>query len=186
MLGLPRNVLVWDGEQLATWLDALGLSPVAPAFLAHNINGATASAAISSSTCAARSALVATYQSQRHALAGGTVFLLTEDHLRDLGLTVVGDRLYFIDLLTQLYDDIVTWSSAIGVQLATHPVPPLRKIGLSLQPTSWTVKDVCKVAAPPRPRFPCVAPGGLHRALCFPVLAGAEGRGPGGVHGALR
>ena len=36
-------------------------------------------------------------------------------------------------------------SSAIGVQLATHPVPPLRKIGVSLQPTSWTVKDVCKV-----------------------------------------
>merc|ERR1719218_200507 len=71
MLGLPRNVLVWDGEQLATWLDALGLSHVAPAFLDHNING-------------------------------GTVFLLTEDHLRDLGLTVVGDRLYFIDLLTQL------------------------------------------------------------------------------------
>ena len=24
MLGLPRNVLVWDGEQLGTWLDALG------------------------------------------------------------------------------------------------------------------------------------------------------------------
>jgi len=114
MLGLPRNVLVWDGEQLTTWLDALGLSHVAPAFLDHNING-------------------------------GTVFLLTEDHLRDLGLTIVGDRLYFIDLLTQLYDDIVAWSSAIGVQLATHPVPPLRKIGLSLQPTSWTVKDVCKV-----------------------------------------
>ena len=45
----------------------------------------------------------------------------------------------------QLYDDIVAWSAAIGVQLATHPVPPLRKLGLSLQPTSWTVKDVCKV-----------------------------------------
>eukprot|EP00908_Phaeocystis_cordata_P019726 Transcript_31326.p1 GENE.Transcript_31326~~Transcript_31326.p1 ORF type:complete len:402 (-),score=195.63 Transcript_31326:109-1272(-) len=114
MLGLPRNVLVWDGEQLGTWLDALGLGHIVPAFLDHNING-------------------------------GTVFLLTEDHLRELGLTIVGDRLYFIDLLTQLYDDIVAWSAAIGVQLATHPVPPLRKLGLSLQPTSWTVKDVCKV-----------------------------------------
>ena len=34
MLGLPRNVLVWDGEQLGTWLDALGwphcLQPSSP------------------------------------------------------------------------------------------------------------------------------------------------------------
>ena len=37
MLGLPRNVLVWDGEQLGTWLDALGLGQVVPAFLDHNI-----------------------------------------------------------------------------------------------------------------------------------------------------
>ena len=36
-------------------------------------------------------------------------------------------------------------SAALGIQLATHPVPPLRKLGLSLQPTSWSVKDVCKV-----------------------------------------
>ena len=48
-------------------------------------------------------------------------------------------------VLTQLYDDIVTWSASLGVQLATHPVPPLRQLGLSLQPTSWSVKDVCKV-----------------------------------------
>jgi len=114
MLGLPRNVLIWDGEQLASWLDALGLGELAPTFLAHNVNG-------------------------------GTVFLLTEEHLRELGFSLVGDRLYFIEVLTQLYDDIVAWSSAIGVQLATHPVPPLRKVGVSLQPTSWTVKDVCKV-----------------------------------------
>lgn len=81
--------------------------------------------------------------------AGGTVFLLTEDHLRELGFNLVGDRLYFVEVLTQLYDDIVNWSSALGIQLATHPVPPLRKLGLSLQPTSWTVKDVCKVGAAP-------------------------------------
>ena len=80
-----------------------------------------------------------------HNINGGTVFLLTEDHLRELGLTTVGDRLYFIDLLTQLYDDIVQWSGAIGVQLATHPVPPLRKLGLTANPASWSVKDVCKV-----------------------------------------
>mmetsp|Transcript_510 Transcript_510/g.1463 ORF Transcript_510/g.1463 Transcript_510/m.1463 type:complete len:381 (+) Transcript_510:80-1222(+) len=114
MLGLQRNVLVWDGEQLGAWLEALGLGDLAPSFLHHNVNG-------------------------------GTVFLLTEEHLRDLGFNVVGDRLYFIELLTQLYDDIVAWSSKIGVQLATHPVPPLRQIGLTLQPTTWSVKDVCKV-----------------------------------------
>ena len=39
----------------------------------------------------------------------------------------------------------MAWSASLGVQLATHPVPPLRKLGLSLNPTSWTVKDVCKV-----------------------------------------
>ena len=80
-----------------------------------------------------------------HHVTGGTVFLLTEEHLKELGFSVVGDRLYFVELLTQLYDDIVQWSSSIGVQLATHPVPPLRQLGLSLQPTSWSVKDVCKV-----------------------------------------
>ena len=32
MLGLPRNVLVWDGEQLGTWLDALGLGQVVAAY----------------------------------------------------------------------------------------------------------------------------------------------------------
>ena len=80
-----------------------------------------------------------------HNVDGGTVFLLTEEHLKELGFNLVGDRLYFIEVLTQLYDDIVNWSSALGIQLATHPVPPLRKLGLSLQPTSWTVKDVCKV-----------------------------------------
>jgi len=114
MLGLQRNVLVWDGEQLGTWLDALGLGAVVPSFLANNIDG-------------------------------GTVFLLTEEHLKDLGFNIVGDRLYFVELLTQLYDDIVNWSSKIGVQLATHPVPPLHEIGLKLQPTAWSVKDVCKV-----------------------------------------
>ena len=57
---------------------------------------------------------------------------------------MVGDRL-IIELLTQLYDDIVQWSGAIGVQLATHPVPPLRKLGLTANPASWSVKDVCKV-----------------------------------------
>ena len=62
MLGLPRNVLVWDGEQLATWLDTLGLSPVAPAFLAHNINGATASAAAATTFCAAAPDRVAASQ----------------------------------------------------------------------------------------------------------------------------
>ena len=114
MLGLHRNVLTWDGEQLGPWLDALGLGDLVPHFPAHNVDG-------------------------------GTVFLLTEEHLKELGFTLVGDRLYFVEVLTQLYDDIVNWSAALGIQLATHPVPPLRKLGLSLQPTSWTVKDVCKV-----------------------------------------
>ena len=114
MLGLPRNVLTWDAEQLGTWLDALGLGELVAAFQAHNVDG-------------------------------GTVFLLTEDHLKELGFNLVGDRLYFVEVLTQLYDDIVNWSAALGIQLATHPVPPLRKLGLSQNPTSWTVKDVCKV-----------------------------------------
>jgi len=114
MLGLPRNVLTWDAEQLGTWLDALGLGELVPNFQAHNVDG-------------------------------GTMFLLTEDHLKELGFSLVGDRLYFVEVLTQLYDDIVNWSAALGIQLATHPVPPLRKLGLSLNPTSWTVKDVCKV-----------------------------------------
>ena len=54
MLGLPRNVLVWDGEQLGAWLEALGLGELAPNFLFHHVTG-------------------------------GTVFLLTEEHLKDLG-----------------------------------------------------------------------------------------------------
>ena len=114
MLGLSRNVLTWDSEQLGTWLDALGLGDLVASFEAHNVDG-------------------------------GTVFLLTEEHLKELGFNLVGDRLYFVEVLTQLYDDIVNWSAALGIQLATHPVPPLRKLGLPLTPTSWSVKDVCKV-----------------------------------------
>ena len=52
MLGLPRNVLVWDGEQLVAWLDALGLGEVAPAFLAHNVNGGTVRSAVAAAAAA--------------------------------------------------------------------------------------------------------------------------------------
>ena len=67
MLGLPRNVLTWDAEQLGTWLDALGLGDLVAAFQAHNVDG-------------------------------GTVFLLTEEHLKELGFSLVGDRLYFVEV----------------------------------------------------------------------------------------
>ena len=67
MLGLPRNVLTWDAEQLGTWLDALGLGELVPNFQSHNVDG-------------------------------GTVFLLTEEHLRELGFGLVGDRLYFVEV----------------------------------------------------------------------------------------
>ena len=41
MLGLPRNVLTWDAEQLGSWLDALGLGELVPNFQAHNVDGGT-------------------------------------------------------------------------------------------------------------------------------------------------
>jgi hypothetical protein len=41
MLGLSRNVLTWDTEQLGTWLDALGLGELVPNFEAHHVDGGT-------------------------------------------------------------------------------------------------------------------------------------------------
>ena len=123
MLGLHRNVLTWDGEQLGTWLDALGLGDLVPAFLAHNIDGARPGlrehrpalrrrgrrrlpcppahvAALRVRACNLRCRC--SDERARAAMTGGTVFLLTEDHLKELGFNLVGDRLYFVEVLTQV------------------------------------------------------------------------------------
>ena len=61
-----------------------------------------------------------------------TLSLPHQDHLRELGLTTVGDRLYFIDLLTQVRRSRVT--SALFMRSTRKPPDTaLRPTGLPPQ-----------------------------------------------------
>ena len=76
-------------------------------------------------------------------LQGDVIFLLLESHLRDLGMEKIGDRLYFMEVLTQLHDATNRWSKQIGQELtSSRTLPNLHKAGLPLEVVSWSVKEV--------------------------------------------
>ena len=59
-----------------------------------------------------------------------TLSLPHQDHLRELGLTTVGDRLYFIDLLTQVRRSRVTYALSCA-PIENHRTLPLdRQVNL--------------------------------------------------------
>ena len=67
-------------------------------------------------------------------LQGDVIFLLLESHLQDLGMKKIGDRLYFMEVLTQLHDAVNSWSKMIGQSLSsTRTLPNLQRNGLPLQ-----------------------------------------------------
>jgi len=78
-------------------------------------------------------------------LQGDVIFLLLESHLQDLGMRKVGDRLYFMEELTQLHDSTNAWAKALGTPLSsTRRLPNLHKAGLPAEVVSWSVKEVVR------------------------------------------
>ena len=76
-------------------------------------------------------------------LQGDVIFLLLESHLQDLGMKKIGDRLYFMEVLTQLHDAVNSWSKMLGQSLSsTRTLPNLQRNGLPLQVVSWNTKEV--------------------------------------------
>ena len=57
----------------------------------------------------------------------------------------IGDRLYFMEELTQLHDATNNWSKMLNVQLtSSRSLPNLRRNGLPLQVVSWSVREVSR------------------------------------------
>ncbi len=76
---------------------------------------------------------------------GDVLFMLLESHLTDMGMRRIGDRLYFMEELTQLHDATNAWSKMLGTPLASpRRLPILRKVGLPSQAVGWTVREVTK------------------------------------------
>eukprot|EP00965_Chrysotila_dentata_P161290 5326101-Pleurochrysis_carterae.AAC.1 len=60
-----------------------------------------------------------------------------------MGMYKIGDRLYFMEELTQLHESTKAWSKALNVQLtSTRSLPDLQRVGLPIQAVSWSVKEV--------------------------------------------
>lgn len=75
-------------------------------------------------------------------LQGDVLFLLLESHLQDMGMTKIGDRLYFMEVLTQLHDSTNRLAKAMGQLASTRTLPNLRKAGLPTEVVSWSIKEV--------------------------------------------
>jgi len=79
-----------------------------------------------------------------HHVQGDVIFLLLESHLQTLGMTKIGDRLYFMEVLTQLHDATNRLSKSVGQLSSSRSLPNLQKSGLPLEVVSWSVKEVAK------------------------------------------
>ena len=47
-----------------------------------------------------------------HRIQGDTMFSLKEELLKEMGVAKIGDRLYFIDCLQSLYEELTAWKNA--------------------------------------------------------------------------
>jgi len=76
-------------------------------------------------------------------LAGDVIFLLLESHLQDMGMYKIGDRLYFMEELTQLHDQTNALAKTYKMQFASpRTLPNIQRSGLPSQVVSWSVKEV--------------------------------------------
>lgn len=73
---------------------------------------------------------------------GDVIFLLLESHLQDLGMGKIGDRLYFMEVLTQLHDTTNRLAKAMGQLASSRSLPNLHRAGLPIEVVSWSVKEV--------------------------------------------
>ena len=78
-----------------------------------------------------------------HRLQGDVVFLLLESHLQEMGMSKIGDRLYFMEVLTQLHDAVNAYSKLKGVALtSSRSLPKLSHHRLPSEVVSWSVREV--------------------------------------------
>jgi len=75
-------------------------------------------------------------------MQGDVIFLLLESHLHDMGMTKIGDRLYFMEVLTQLHDATNRLAKTVGQLASTRSLPNLQRAGLPTEVVSWSVKEV--------------------------------------------
>ena len=75
-------------------------------------------------------------------LQGDVIFLLLESHLQDLGMGKIGDRLYFMEVLTQLHDATNRLAKTVGQLASVRTLPNLQRAGLPTEVVSWSVKEV--------------------------------------------
>jgi hypothetical protein len=77
-----------------------------------------------------------------HNVQGDVVFLLLESHLQEMGLSKIGDRLYFMEVLTQLHDATNRLSKTVGQLSSARTLPNLQRAKLPLEVVSWSVREV--------------------------------------------
>jgi len=77
-----------------------------------------------------------------HRVQGDVIFLLLESHLQDLGMQKIGDRLYFMEVLTQLHDATNRLAKTMGQLQSSRSLPNLQRAGLPIEVVSWSVKEV--------------------------------------------
>ena len=78
-----------------------------------------------------------------HRLQGDVVFLLLESQLQEMGMSKIGDRLYFMEVLTQLHDAVNAYSKLKGVALtSSRSLPKLSHHRLPSEVVSWSVREV--------------------------------------------
>ena len=100
------------------WLNALGLGDYAPAFVQNNVQGDVIFLLLecesrARSCCRAAAALAcAATRPTVTTCSPGAYLHARRSHLQDMGMSKIGDRLYFMEVLTQLHD-------------ATNRAPPL-------------------------------------------------------------
>lgn len=73
---------------------------------------------------------------------GDVIFLLLESHLQDMGMRKIGDRLYFMEVLTQLHDATNRLAKTVGQLASSRSLPNLQRAKLPLEVVSWSVREV--------------------------------------------
>ncbi|KAL3908184.1 MAG: hypothetical protein SGPRY_009895 [Prymnesium sp.] len=94
-IGLPQNVFIWSAKDVATWLKALGLGEYAPAFESNKLQALG----------------LGEWQElvMKHRVQGDVMFSLKEETLAEMGMSRIGDRLFLVDCLQALYEELTAW-----------------------------------------------------------------------------
>ena len=77
---------------------------------------------------------------REHRIQGDTMFSLNEQNLLEMGVTAIGDRLYIVDCLQSLYEELTAWKKKQeAVRSQAHPT---RMLGGTTTGASSAHQDV--------------------------------------------